>query len=301
MNARENGATPAVDAGGPTAGADASDATASADALRTAEAIESPAGVPPSPEELRGELDTLRDSLPGPQVEPEVGFVRALLDAAERLGGGARQLLLHRANRALAALRQRVDLLRREADAQLSALRAAGLDVGGVLGAARDRGDLHRLSRATRRWRRRLSRPRARAGAPSTAAPAVNAGSTAPSRDPAGAPAAPPPAAPPRAVPGSEEQCEAADQYRATAGTLRAMLALDRALAGMPEGLGAYNSERVAAALLRRMAETSLLYLSTQLDRLDDLAELAALPLPEPPPPPRKEKKKEKKAGRARR
>jgi hypothetical protein len=57
-----------------------------------------------------------------------------------------------------------------------------------------------------------------------------------------------------------------------------ASLALARAVDVVPEDAGPYNALRIASEALDRMREISPLYLTVQLNRLEELATLLALP-----------------------
>jgi hypothetical protein len=74
-----------------------------------------------------------------------------------------------------------------------------------------------------------------------------------------------------------------ASDYESSLAELVASLALARAVDVVPEHAGPYNPLRIASDLLERMRNVSPIYLTAQLNRLEELASMMALPeLPEP-------------------
>ena len=72
--------------------------------------------------------------------------------------------------------------------------------------------------------------------------------------------------------------------YEDSVAALVASFALARAVDVVPEDAGPYNPLRIASTTLDRMREVSPFFLTVQLNRLEELASLLALPeLPAPP------------------
>lgn len=83
--------------------------------------------------------------------------------------------------------------------------------------------------------------------------------------------------------------------YEDALAELVAALALARAVDVVPEQAGPYNPLRIASELLTRMRAVSPLYLTVQLNRLEELASMLSLPeLPPPPAAPRPSPAKKK-------
>jgi Protein of unknown function (DUF2894) len=90
-----------------------------------------------------------------------------------------------------------------------------------------------------------------------------------------------PRATPPRLA--HEERGRRAGEYENSLAELVASFALARAVDVVPEHAGPYNPLRIASDLLERMRSVSPIYLTAQLNRLEELASMMALPeLPEP-------------------
>ncbi|HEY6878484.1 MAG TPA: DUF2894 domain-containing protein [Polyangiales bacterium] len=74
-----------------------------------------------------------------------------------------------------------------------------------------------------------------------------------------------------------------ANDYESSLAELVAAFALARAVDVVPQDAGPYNPLRIASDLLERMRDVSPIYLTAQLNRLEELASMMALPeLPEP-------------------
>jgi hypothetical protein len=85
--------------------------------------------------------------------------------------------------------------------------------------------------------------------------------------------------APPRALRIERDHKE----YEHSLAELVASFALARAVDVVPQDAGPYNPLRIASDLLERMRNVSPIYLTAQLNRLEELASMMALPeLPEP-------------------
>lgn len=82
-------------------------------------------------------------------------------------------------------------------------------------------------------------------------------------------------------------------EYEESLAELVAAFALARAVEVVPEHAGPYNPLRIASDLLARMRAVSPLYLTIQLNRLEELASLLALPeLPKRPSAPTAKKRR---------
>ncbi|HEX5655939.1 MAG TPA: DUF2894 domain-containing protein [Polyangiales bacterium] len=74
-----------------------------------------------------------------------------------------------------------------------------------------------------------------------------------------------------------------AHEYEDSLAEMVASFALARAVDVVPQDAGPYNPLRIASDLLERMRKVSPIYLTAQLNRLEELASMMALPeLPEP-------------------
>jgi hypothetical protein len=84
-----------------------------------------------------------------------------------------------------------------------------------------------------------------------------------------------------------DERKRRTGEYRSALADYISARAVARAVDGVPEQAGPYNPLRIASDLLVRISTFSPIYLSSQLQRLEELASLMNLPeLPAPPPPP---------------
>lgn len=197
------------------------------------------------PAELERALDALEARGARLFDTPSCDCVRALVVRAEELGGEAGRILQERAEHHLSRLRARYEHAQRDARERLVVLE----QTHGSLPELRDLleiGDLTRLRRALRRLKRR----------------------------------------PPELCAAGERRAtrRSAVEYEDSLAELVASFALARAVDVVPEHSGPYNALRIASDLLARMRAVSPLYLTAQLNRLEELASL--LSLPELPPPP---------------
>ncbi|MET0340833.1 MAG: DUF2894 domain-containing protein [Polyangiales bacterium] len=178
---------------------------------------------------------------------PSCDCVRSLLTRAEELGGALGARLVARADDHVQRLGARFRRLRGETATQLAVLvRHTGPQP--ALEGALGRGDLV----LARRGLRRIARLPEAARTP---------------RDELAVPSG----------------VHAYDDAHAE---LVAAFALARATDVVPKDAGPYNPLRIASDLLERMRTVSPLYLTAQLNRLEELASLLSLPeLPEPPRP----------------
>ncbi len=96
-----------------------------------------------------------------------------------------------------------------------------------------------------------------------------------------------PPSMRPPSMPPPRKQRAVA--YEDSVAAMVASFALARAVDVVPEDAGPYNPLRIASATLDRIREVSPFFLTVQLNRLEELASLLALP--ELPAPPAEEKK----------
>jgi hypothetical protein len=88
-----------------------------------------------------------------------------------------------------------------------------------------------------------------------------------------------------------DERKRRTSEYRSELASYISTRAVARAVDGVPEQAGPYNPLRIASDLLVRISTFSPIYLSSQLQRLEELASLMGLPeLPQaaPPQPPAK-------------
>ncbi|MDB4986801.1 MAG: uncharacterized protein JWN04_1979 [Myxococcaceae bacterium] len=176
--------------------------------------------------------------------------VRTLITRAEELGGRTAELLCERAAAHLDRLSARFERERTRAEAALRNLEQQR----GPLSKLREllsHGDVQPVRRKLRRL----------ASEPIKAQPATL------------------PRVPQRR---GRNSVDAAD-YEESLAELVASFALARALDVVPEHAGPYNPLRIASDLLTRMRSVSPIYLTAQLNRLEELASMMELPeLPEP-------------------
>lgn len=184
--------------------------------------------------------------------------VRTLITRAEQLGGRASELLAERAMVHAERLRERFERERATSQHHLTQLEQRR--GRGPLEALRD-GLLRGEVTLVRRTLRRL------ASAPIKAAPSELSRTARTRRG--------------RSADAYDSQ-QAADYEEALA-ELVASFALARAVDVVPEHAGPYNPLRIASDLLARMRAVSPIYLTAQLNRLEELASMLELPeLPEP-------------------
>jgi hypothetical protein len=170
---------------------------------------------------------------------PTCGCVRTLIARAEELEGESARLLSERAADHLERLRARFERARAEAREKLARVERDH----GVRSELRDLleiGELVKLRRALRHLRQR----------PAAIALASRASS-------------------------ARKQTS---EYEESLAELVASLALARAVDIVPKQAGPYNPLRIASELLARMQAVSPLYLTAQLNRLEELASLLSLP-----------------------
>jgi hypothetical protein len=178
---------------------------------------------------------------------PSCDCVRTLITRAEELSGKAGELLAVRAHAHIERLRARFHAARSEAEQR-------------IVGAEQTRGPLPKLrellasgdlASVRRRLRRLASEP----------PPALDA--------------------PTRAAREQKKQ-RGTNDYEESLAELVASFALARAVDVVPEHAGPYNPLRIASDLLARMRTVSPIYLTAQLNRLEELASMMELPeLPE--------------------
>jgi Protein of unknown function (DUF2894) len=184
--------------------------------------------------------------------------VRTLITRAEQLGGRARELLAERAVVHAERLRERFERGRAASEQSLTQLEQQR--GRGPLAALRERlvrGDVTTVRRKLRRL----------ASAPIKAVPSELAR----------------PARARRGRSADAYDSQQATDYEEALAELVASFALARAVDVVPEHAGPYNPLRIASDLLARMRTVSPIYLTAQLNRLEELASMLELPeLPEP-------------------
>jgi hypothetical protein len=207
--------------------------------------------------ELRAAIDAVERELEQLEAEGGRGYdapacdcARALLARAEELGGGTGTRLIERAQSHVDSLRERLVRDRARVAARVSAVEERLASEQPELRRAVERGDLVLASRRAGRLARRADIVVRRSDE------------------------ATPEAAPVRAR-GKPQRIQA---YEDSVAEMVASLALARAVDVVPEDAGPYNALRIASEALDRMREISPLYLTVQLNRLEELATLLALP-----------------------
>lgn len=209
--------------------------------------------------------------------------MRALLTRAEELGGGVGQLLVARAEAHVSSLSERFD---RDSARVRTRLEALESEYGGTeqLQDMLQRGEVTRVARTLRRI---AVEPRSRLRPLGSADTAASSGAKPGTPPRASMPSSRPslPASrssslpPPRSL-----RKQRAVVYEDSVAALVASFALARAVDVVPEDAGPYNPLRIASTTLDRMREVSPFFLTVQLNRLEELASLLALPeLPAPP------------------
>jgi Protein of unknown function (DUF2894) len=97
------------------------------------------------------------------------------------------------------------------------------------------------------------------------------------------------------AWPAPRERQRSAHDYEASLAELSASFTVARAVDTVPEHAGPYNPVRIATDLLAWIGRLSPIYLTTQLNRLEELASMLELPDPaSPPEQPRKARRASK-------
>jgi hypothetical protein len=221
-------------------------------------------------DEVEAALDALEDQGARAFDALACDCARTLLRRSDELSGFTAERLVERARAHVDGLRARFE---RERIRVESALRARVEQTGAHedLDELVRRGDFATVARSLRRTRGR-PRPRLRfAGfieAPKQSSPQSSppppAGFVDPSKEP--------PFEPLRV------RRRRARDYEDSVAELVASLALARAVDVVPEHAGPYNALRIASSVLDAMRELSPAYLTSQLNRLEELASLLALP-----------------------
>jgi hypothetical protein len=209
---------------------------------------------------------------------------RTLYVRAEELGGSVGERLLARAEAHLEALRARFHAGRTRVD---QALEALVLQAGEQpqLVQALEKGEVVRVARSIRRLRRQPRRTPVARQAWTRSARAGSADAHEPTDSvELGTEAASGGAQEGNRLTRTRRSRTAA--YEDSVAELVASYALARATDVVPEGAGPYNALRIASQALDAMRTLSPAYLTVQLNRLEELASLLALPeLPTQPKP----------------
>jgi Protein of unknown function (DUF2894) len=206
--------------------------------------------------------------------------VRALLERAVALGGGAGDRLVVRAEGYLSELQGSFERSRARAEALVTELEASR----GPQPELRARMTRGELTDAVREARHLRARPQVARPKPVQPAPAARTAS-----DLARQPQAP---TTKQVAPRRSAQKLA---YEDSVAELVASFAMARAVDVVPEDAGPYNPLRIASDLLDSLRGVSPMFLTVQLNRLEELGSMLTLPeLPEkaPPEPPPSAKKK---------
>jgi hypothetical protein len=174
---------------------------------------------------------------------PACDCVRALLTRAEELGGAIAVRLVERADSHVESLRERLARDKQRVAARVSALEQRLSAEQPELRRAVERGDIVLASRRARRLTRR--------------AELIVRGPELPAR---------------------ARRTERVRAYEDSVAEMVASLSLARAVDVVPEDAGPYNPLRIASEALDRMRDISPLYLTVQLNRLEELATLLQLP-----------------------
>jgi hypothetical protein len=189
---------------------------------------------------------------------PACDCVRALLTRAEELGGATANILVGRAESHVESLRERFARDQERIAARVTALEErAGSHV--ELRQALERGELTRVARTVRRL---AMRPVSKVVRPVSASPEL----------------APENAQPRESNDTRGTRRKRAMSYEDSVAELVASFALARAVDVVPEDAGPYNPLRIASETLDSMRALSPFYLTVQLNRLEELATLLALP-----------------------
>ncbi len=208
-------------------------------------------------QEVEAELDALEARGARAYDAPACDCVRALLTRAEELGGATASILVGRAHSHVESLRERFARDQERVSARVQALEErAGAQV--ELRKALERGELTRVSRTARRL---AMRPVSRVVRPvDVPHEPARAEEPTPQVDARGA------------------RRKRAVSYEDSVAELVASFALARAVDVVPEDAGPYNPLRIASETLDNMRGLSPFYLTVQLNRLEELATLLALP-----------------------
>lgn len=178
---------------------------------------------------------------------PSCDCVRTLITRAEELGGRAGELLVERAQAHVDRLRARFYAARSEVERRITEAEQHK----GPLPKLRELLARGELGSVRRKLRRLATEP-------------------------------PPALAPPERAAREREKQRGTSDYEESLAELVASFALARAVDVVPEHAGPYNPLRIASDLLARMRTVSPIYLTAQLNRLEELASMMELPeLPE--------------------
>lgn len=212
---------------------------------------------------------------------------RTLYVQAEELGGAVGERLLGRAHAHVEALRARFHAERARVDRALDVL-VSETGEQPRLTQALHKGEVIRVARSIRRLRRQPSlRPKQAARAPNEGSDAGSPPEYETDASSSSEPATTAPTAPARAsLDITRARRRKAATYEDSVAELVASFALARATDVVPEGAGPYNALRIASQALDAMRALSPSYLTVQLNRLEELASLLALPELPPKPEP---------------
>jgi hypothetical protein len=227
--------------------------------------------------------------------EPACDCARTLYVRAEELGGSVGERLLARAAAHVEALRERFHSQRARVDQALESI--ADETVQAELAQALGKGEIVRVARSIRRLRRQPGLRRS-PGPRGHRLPLDHAEQAAYAPDAQAALNEPTAHVSASDMPASEVRepqtrgdakrvrRRRAASYEDSVAELVASYALARATDVVPEGAGPYNGLRIASQALDAMRGLSPSYLTVQLNRLEELASLLALPELPPKPKP---------------
>ncbi len=220
------------------------------------------------------DLDGVAAELDALEVDGARGFdpaacdcIRTLLVHSAELGPAVAARLIIRAMAHVRALEERLRTDRARVAGELAALETARGEALPELHARIARGEITHVARTVRRLRQRPSRP-----APLTALARIDPNDDGSRRGQSA-----------RSRIGLRQKKALA--YEDSVAELVASFALARAVDVVPDDAGPYNALRIASAALDEMRRLSPIYLTVQLNRLEELASLLALPeLPQKAP-----------------
>jgi hypothetical protein len=188
-------------------------------------------------------LEALRAAGAAAWDGPGLDFVVSLFTRAEALDGGARDLLLARAEARLASFEAAFRDARAEAESAVASLASDGVAVPADLESALKQGDFANVRRLVRRARHEHERERRRSERRAS----------------------------------TESLGIPVEHLHASAESARAVIAVARAVDNVPEAHGPYNPHVLAARALAAVADLSPAYARALVARLDDLAALDTL------------------------